>query len=362
MYIFLSLGETPIKVADNHWLTIFTGIQPPKREKDLTAFDPKNSSSYVLFIANRNPLEGTYINVNGDSETSPLEKVISFLHTAKEDPESISRFHNLHSKEKLNKRLLDLDEIVNSGLIKLKGNASDFVFLPSIEPFILPKYIRSEFEFRKKEAATRIKAYLALRRGLGLEVDNTLEFGKWTKRNAALARLAYIVKDFDHVDFKPLIYCSKGNHYWDWLKGKDGNLFVRSAYIVGKACEDAHILLKEKHPSEYGSIPAAICPIHNDPLQINSDNYYEGRIPVSNKMGIHARPANIIVESAKEYEGEITISNKRKVVNAKNNFEVLTLNAKKGAKLKILFEDIQRPDLLQLAYHKIYRAANYELN
>ena len=52
--------------------------------------------------------------------------------------------------------------------------------------------------------------------------------------------------------------------------------------------------------------------------------------------GIHARPATLIVSKAKEYKSEITITNKEKTVDSKRMIAVMSLNAKKGDKLKIV--------------------------
>src|SRR3989338_4688340 len=117
MYNFRSLGETPVKTKDNQWITIFTGIKPPQREEELTKFNPK-TASYVLFIANRNPIDGVYITVDGDEKKTSLDKVVSFLHTAKQDPESVFAIHDLYRGEELSKRVLSLDEVVEANLIE----------------------------------------------------------------------------------------------------------------------------------------------------------------------------------------------------------------------------------------------------
>ncbi|HRW78699.1 MAG TPA: HPr family phosphocarrier protein, partial [Candidatus Sabulitectum sp.] len=50
-------------------------------------------------------------------------------------------------------------------------------------------------------------------------------------------------------------------------------------------------------------------------------------VTVPNKLGIHARPAALIVRAAVEYEADIWISNGEERVNAKSIMGVMTLAA-----------------------------------
>jgi len=56
-------------------------------------------------------------------------------------------------------------------------------------------------------------------------------------------------------------------------------------------------------------------------------------LEVSNKMGIHARPAAMIVRVATRYEGNIWIIKDDEKVNAKSIMGVMMLAAAKGTKL-----------------------------
>ena len=54
---------------------------------------------------------------------------------------------------------------------------------------------------------------------------------------------------------------------------------------------------------------------------------------LKDREGIHARPAGVIVKTAKEFESDITIENKGKKVNCKGIFAVMSLAAKCGEKV-----------------------------
>ncbi len=54
---------------------------------------------------------------------------------------------------------------------------------------------------------------------------------------------------------------------------------------------------------------------------------------VSNKAGIHARPANLIAKTAQKFDSKITLSNREIEANAKSIMGVITLGATKGTKL-----------------------------
>ena len=59
-------------------------------------------------------------------------------------------------------------------------------------------------------------------------------------------------------------------------------------------------------------------------------------LTVSNKMGVHARPAAMIVRIASRYSGEIWVSKDEEKVNAKSIMGIMMLAAAKGTEL--LFE------------------------
>ncbi len=61
----------------------------------------------------------------------------------------------------------------------------------------------------------------------------------------------------------------------------------------------------------------------------------EKKVLVSNRLGIHARPAALLVKAAAEYSSEIHIAFGGDRVNAKSIMGVMTLAAGKGAELII---------------------------
>ena len=57
-------------------------------------------------------------------------------------------------------------------------------------------------------------------------------------------------------------------------------------------------------------------------------------LEVSNKMGVHARPAAMIVRIASRHEGEVWVTKEAERVNAKSIMGIMMLAAAKGTKLK----------------------------
>ncbi len=57
-------------------------------------------------------------------------------------------------------------------------------------------------------------------------------------------------------------------------------------------------------------------------------------LEVSNKMGVHARPAAMIVRIASRHEGEVWVTKEAERVNAKSIMGIMMLAAAKGTELK----------------------------
>ena len=51
---------------------------------------------------------------------------------------------------------------------------------------------------------------------------------------------------------------------------------------------------------------------------------------IKDELGIHARPAGVLVKEAMSFESEILIECREKSVSAKKLFRVMSLNVKKG--------------------------------
>ena len=66
----------------------------------------------------------------------------------------------------------------------------------------------------------------------------------------------------------------------------------------------------------------------------DGQNSSEFTLEVSNKMGVHARPAAMIVRIASRFEGEIWITKEDERVNAKSIMGIMMLAAAKGTILK----------------------------
>jgi len=56
---------------------------------------------------------------------------------------------------------------------------------------------------------------------------------------------------------------------------------------------------------------------------------------ITDEVGIHARPAGLLVKKASEFSSEITINRGEKQVSAKKIFAVMSLGAKCGDEIKI---------------------------
>jgi len=64
-------------------------------------------------------------------------------------------------------------------------------------------------------------------------------------------------------------------------------------------------------------------------------------IEVVNKLGIHARPATMIVKTASQYESKISLKKDDLAVDAKSIMGVLILAAQKGS---IIVLEVEGPD------------------
>ncbi len=64
----------------------------------------------------------------------------------------------------------------------------------------------------------------------------------------------------------------------------------------------------------------------------------ENTVTVPNRLGIHARPAALIVRAAVEYDSDIWVSNGDERVNAKSIMGVMTLAASGGTTVVVSAE------------------------
>jgi phosphocarrier protein HPr len=56
---------------------------------------------------------------------------------------------------------------------------------------------------------------------------------------------------------------------------------------------------------------------------------------VKNKVGLHARPAALFVQTAKQFQSEIKVKKDEKAANAKSILSVLTLGIDENAQIKV---------------------------
>jgi phosphotransferase system HPr (HPr) family protein len=68
---------------------------------------------------------------------------------------------------------------------------------------------------------------------------------------------------------------------------------------------------------------------------------------VQNKVGLHARPAALFVQTAVKFKSNIIIGKDGKEVNAKSIIGVLSLGAEKGSKIIIKIEGEDEQEALK---------------
>ena len=73
-------------------------------------------------------------------------------------------------------------------------------------------------------------------------------------------------------------------------------------------------------------------------LESRDEPLKERKVKVINKLGLHARPATMLVKTAGKYKSEVTISKDDMEVNAKSIMGVMMLAAEKGSILTIRAE------------------------
>ena len=77
-----------------------------------------------------------------------------------------------------------------------------------------------------------------------------------------------------------------------------------------------------------------------------SDNFHSFTLEVSNKMGVHARPAAMIVRIASHFSGEIWVTKKDgERVNAKSIMGIMMLAAARGSQLTFECDPADVPEL-----------------
>jgi len=69
-----------------------------------------------------------------------------------------------------------------------------------------------------------------------------------------------------------------------------------------------------------------------------AENSYKFRITLKNKLGLHARPASIFVETTKKFKSKISLIRNGKAVDAKSIIGVLSLGVSQGDEIEVICE------------------------
>ena len=77
----------------------------------------------------------------------------------------------------------------------------------------------------------------------------------------------------------------------------------------------------------------------------------EQMISIINRAGIHARPAAVIVQAAKDFKSNIFFEKGRDRINAKSIMGILTLAATYGTELKIIAEGEDETQAVETIVH-----------
>ncbi|MFW5827204.1 MAG: HPr family phosphocarrier protein [Alkalispirochaeta sp.] len=70
-------------------------------------------------------------------------------------------------------------------------------------------------------------------------------------------------------------------------------------------------------------------------------------VSVTNETGLHSRPADLFVRTAKCYESAITVRKGEKTADAKNIIKVILLNVSQGTEISIQADGPDEDDALQ---------------
>lgn len=73
----------------------------------------------------------------------------------------------------------------------------------------------------------------------------------------------------------------------------------------------------------------------------------EIKLTINHKVGLHARPASIFVQTAVKFSSDIEVTHGETTANAKSILSILTLGAHQGAELVISAEGADADDALK---------------
>jgi len=73
----------------------------------------------------------------------------------------------------------------------------------------------------------------------------------------------------------------------------------------------------------------------------------EKKVEITNKVGLHIRPASLLVEAAQKFKSKIWIEKDGKKVDGKSVTSLLLISAEKGSKINIKAEGIDAPEAVE---------------
>lgn len=71
------------------------------------------------------------------------------------------------------------------------------------------------------------------------------------------------------------------------------------------------------------------------------------KVRVKNGLGLHTRPATVIVKLLQNCKSDVTFSHKREVINAKSILSILMLAAKKNSQLTLTVEGVDAEEIME---------------
>ena len=85
----------------------------------------------------------------------------------------------------------------------------------------------------------------------------------------------------------------------------------------------------------------------SDPISSPENQSVEATLVVKNKLGIHARPAAMIVRLANKYDADVFVQQDDDQVNGKSIMGIMMLAAGKGTKLKFTAVGAQAKEMMR---------------
>jgi phosphocarrier protein HPr len=73
----------------------------------------------------------------------------------------------------------------------------------------------------------------------------------------------------------------------------------------------------------------------------------EQKVQVKNDLGLHTRPATVVVKLLQNCKSHVTFTHKKDTINAKSIMSILMLAAKKNSKITISIEGEDAEEVMQ---------------